>query len=147
MLRYDMLISRQASFSPYPHYGHNAISEQEIPKARKPESPISGDLAIFITEALAFSAFNRGYGPVAIFKFAVIIAKLEFAQITVKVFFADTVIDAVQAALKDGKETLDRIGVNESAHVFPGAVICRVVTAGVIFFNPEIGMKLVRDDG
>src|SRR6266480_290198 len=101
----------------------------------------------FVGEPTALRAFEgqRGAGNVVHAKFfAVAVPKVKLSKVAMKVRFADVLVNAVDAAFQDRKETLDGVGVNDPeiairegvrlgvAHVFvfpvlDGAVSCEII--------------------
>src|SRR5438309_1192965 len=53
---------------------------------------------------------------------AVVVAKIVFVHVALKMLFADVLVNPFKAALHDRKETLDRIGMHIAAHVLFQAV-------------------------
>jgi len=85
----------------------------------------------FVGEPLALCADERAVGASFVVDAeldAVVVAEIEFGQIPINVFPIDVLIDTDQAALEDGEEAFERVGMN----VIPDVLALGMIDAGML---------------
>ena len=62
---------------------------------------------LLVGQPLAVRALHEGFGAVAVYHLAAVVAEAEFVHVLVQVALANVVIDAGDAALQDAEEAFD----------------------------------------
>jgi hypothetical protein len=98
-----------------------------------------------VCQALASRAVNEtikpGQGVVLDVPF--VQPERKFVNITAKMLAARMMVDAYQAALEDGEDTLNSVCGDGAAHIFTGAVVDRFMPEGT-GFDAVISASLIR---
>lgn len=83
-------------------------------------------MSCFVSQAPALGALECQRSPGSVVDpelFAVAVAEIKLAQVTVQVSLAEMLVNAINATLQDREKSFDGVRMNEAAHVFVASVV------------------------